>query len=177
MTRTIGVAVIVMTALATGCGSGNSAKTSSAREWADSVCGSVVTWRDSLTATADDLRTGTISKATLQDAADSAQSATDTLAGDLKDAGAPDLPSREKAKQTIDQLADTLKADAAKISDAVDGASGISGTLSAVSSVSGTLGAMGDAVTSAVDDLRTLDPKGELKDAVNASDACKKLNR
>jgi hypothetical protein len=175
MTRIVCVAVVVMTALATGCGSGNNEQTSSAREWADSVCSSVVTWRDSLTATADDLKTGTISKATLQDAADSAQSATDTLASDLKDAGAPDVPSKEKAKKTIDELADTLKADAAKISDAVDSATGVSGTLSAVSSASGTFAAMGDAVTSAVDDLRTLDPKGELEDAVNASDACKKL--
>jgi hypothetical protein len=59
--------------------------------------------------------------------------------------------------------------------DSVDGVSTVNQALTAVSAVSGTLATMGTQIQSTVDDLRTLDAKGELQTAFNEADSCAPL--
>src|SRR5262245_57296622 len=73
---------------AAGCG-GSGSSTTSATDWANGVCSSIVTWENSLKSISSSLQANP-SKDGVQQAVDDAKSATDTLAGDLKKLGKPD---------------------------------------------------------------------------------------
>jgi ABC-type transporter Mla subunit MlaD len=164
--------------VAAGCGgSSSSSDTTSASDWADSVCSAITTWTASLQSAAESLKGGNISKDSVNSAADDVKSATDTFVDDLKGLGKPDTEAGAQAKDEIDSLSDELKADSQKIEDAVDSASGASGTLSAVSVVSSTLVTMGNQLSSAFSELEKLDPKGELEDAFKQADSCKSITQ
>ena len=118
---------------------------------------------------------GNLSENTLESAVDDVSDATSTLADDLENAGRPDTDDGEKAKDVVDQLADDIEDGVQTIGDAIDDASDGSGILQAISTISGTLATMGDQVGAAVDQLKQLDPAGELTDALNNADECSSL--
>ena len=170
------VALVAGTA---GCGSGDDSATSTAsasEAWADNVCGALDTWQTELKSTANDLKSGGVSKDALRGAADDAQSATKTLTDDLQSAGKPDTAAGDEAKQTVDELATSLQSNVDKMEAAAKDVSSVSDVLNAVSVVTGSLTAMGHDLSQAVDKLKALDAKGELNDAFSNSSACQQLD-
>ena len=164
--------VLTAALLAAGCGSSDD-ETSGASDWANSVCSAVSSWKTSVSSAATSIQGGNLSENSLESAVDEVTDATKTLADDLKDAGRPDTADGQKAKGVVDQLAGEIEDGAQKIGDAVDDASG--GLLEAISTITGTLATMGDQVGAAVDQLKQLDPAGELSDALNNADDCSSL--
>jgi len=167
-------AVLAVASLAAGCGSDDS-ETSSAEEWAGSVCTAVSTWTDSLRESLGSITAGNVSEDALRSAADDAKSATDTLVDDLRGLGKPDTEAGEQAQSSVEQLADDLREQADKIESAANDASGVSGVLGAVSTVTGALGQMSTAVSSTVSDLEKLDAQGELRQAFENAAPCQDL--
>jgi hypothetical protein len=169
------VAVVLVVALAAGCGS---EKPKTTTDWANGVCTAITTWRDATKSAADSVASGGISKDTLQSAADDAKSATETLESDLKDLGKPNTPAGQQAKDSVDQLTSELKTDANTIKAAVDAVSGVSGVVTATTTVSTTLVTAGNQISTTFKGLQQLsaDTKGELQTAFQQSSACQQLS-
>jgi hypothetical protein len=157
--------------LAAGCGGSDESATT---KWFDNVCSAVTTWQDSITEAGQSLRNNP-SKEGLESSFTDAKDATTTLSDDLKSAGKPDTEAGDQAKQALDALGTQLDDGVSKMQDSVDGVSTVNEALTAVSAVSGTLATMGTQIQSTVDDLRTLDTKGELQTAFNEADSCAPL--
>src|SRR4051794_13579748 len=175
-TRTLAVTVGAAAVLAAGCGGDD--ETPSATAWAGDVCSAVTTWKDAVTASAATLTAGGSGSASdrVDTAVSGVRDATTELADDLHGLGAPDTESGAQAKDAIDSLAGELSDDVDTVQKAVDDASGVNGALTAVSTVTATLAAMGNSVSATVDQLRTLDAKGELTQAFDDADSCAALS-
>ena len=167
-------ALLVVVVLAAGCGS-NDSQPSSTADWADGVCTAITTWTDSIKSAADPIKSGDISKDSLQTAADDVKSATDTLESDLKDLGKPDTEAGQKAKDSLDQLSSDLSTNTDTIKSAVEDASGVSGIAAAVTTVGATLSTMQTQLKSAYTSLTQLDAKGELETAFQQASSCQQL--
>jgi hypothetical protein len=165
--------VVVIAALAAGCGKKSEPMTPA--KWADGVCSSISTWKNSLTAAAQPLTSGNLSKSSLQSAAADAKSATDTLQSDLKDLGKPNTQAGQQAQDQINKLGSDLQTDVDTIKSAVDGVSGVSGIAAAVTTATTTFSTMQTQVSSTLTSLQQLDAKGELTTAFQQSDSCKQL--
>ena len=162
-------ATAVVALLAAGCGSNKSADTTtttSTVDWANSVCGAVSTYQGSLTSAASSL-TGNLSKSGLQNAVDQAKTATDTFVSTVKGLGKPNTTDGAQAKSTIDTLSTQLDDDLNTIKS-ISGSSLLEG----VSTASATLVTAQKQITSAFDQLKGLDPKGELGDAFSQASSC-----
>lgn len=158
--------------VAAGCGS---KKQPTATQWANDFCSAVSTWRDSLNSAKDKVTSGSISKDSIKSAADDAKSATDTFTKTVRDLGKPPTQSGDQAQQEVNHLSDQIDAGTNKIKDTVQNVSGISGALNAASTVTSTLATMSSQVQTTYENLRQLDPKGELQDAFHQADACQNL--
>jgi hypothetical protein len=171
------VSALATVLLVTGCGGdgGNGDKTTSPTEWTDGFCSATTTWTDSLTSSAQSLQGGTITKDSLQSAADDVKDSTKTFVDDLKGLGKPDTEAGQKAKDELDGLADDLNDGVEKMENAVEDASGTSGVLAAISTVSSTLQALGRQVSSTFEQLEQLDPAGELEQGFRDADSCDQL--
>lgn len=179
-------AVVVVTAavIAAGCGGGKSSSksttsesssgTTSAGQWANSLCSSLTTWSTSVHSAATSLQSN-VSKSSLKSASDDVKSATDKLESDLKGLGKPDVQAGTKVKESVNSLSDQLKTGADTINKAVHDASTGGGVLQAVSTVSSTLVTLGDHVTAAFASVQQLDAKGDLEKAFKNADSCKAL--
>jgi DNA-binding CsgD family transcriptional regulator len=87
--------VAVMAALAlvaAGCG-GDDEAAASADEWAEELCTSVNEWMDELERIGDDLGEASLSRDSLRDAAEEADTATDDFVQRLRDLGTPETES------------------------------------------------------------------------------------
>src|SRR5262249_18367228 len=104
-----------------------------------------------------------------------AKDATDTFVKTVRGLGKPPTDSGEQAQQEVNDLSDQIDASTQKIEDTVKNVSGVTEALSAASSVSATVATMTSQVQTTYENLRQLDPKGELQDAFNQADACKNL--
>ena len=171
--RVLGAGVILAFALlAAGCGSSKSAQTtttSSTVDWANGVCSAVTTYKNSLTSTATTL-VGNPSKSGLQDAVDQAKSATDTFISTTKNLGKPDTNAGQQAKSTLDTLSSQLDANVTTIQSATG-----SGLLAGISKATGALATAQTQITTAFDQLKGLDAKGELGDAFSQASSCSSL--
>jgi uncharacterized phage infection (PIP) family protein YhgE len=171
------LALTVLTAgLGAGCGS-SSSDTSSAADWADGVCGAIVTWRSDLTSIGANLKSSGPSKASLQTAAEEAETATKKLGDNLKSLGKPDTQSGADAQSAVNKLQSELTTGSESIKKDTDGISTLSETLSAVSSVSATLATMATQISSTISTITSLDAKGELQQAFSQSSNCKTLQK
>jgi hypothetical protein len=160
--------------LAAGCGGKKAPTAVPTNDWANSVCGDLVTWTTTVKSLAKSIQSNP-TKAGLQDAVTQAEDATKTLSSSLKALGKPDTSVGQQAKDDIGQLSDQLQTDVDKIQSAVQGASGVSGTLTAISTASATLVTMGQQVSATFGQLQKLDAKGELEKAFSGSPSCKQL--
>jgi len=175
--RRVGLAAVIVAGLAfvaAGCGGKSEPAAVPTNEWANDVCGALVTWTTTMKSLATSLKSNP-TKAGLQDAVNQAEDATKTLSSDLKGLGKPDTQAGQQAKDDISTLSDQLSADVDKIQSSVNDASGVSGTLSAISVASATLVTMGQQVSTTFGDLQKLDAKGELESAFSSSSSCKQL--
>ena len=154
-----------------GCGGGEDEVPASTR-WAGDLCTAVNTWRDSISSVAASV-TSNPSQAGLQEAADEATSATQTLVDDLRGLGTPETESGEQAQETLDDLAGSVDSSIATIEEAVDDAAGASGLLQAISTVSGTISAISAQLSSSLDELRGLqNVDEELRESFEDAPAC-----
>jgi hypothetical protein len=171
-----GAAVLLALAtvvLAAGCG--GSKKPDTTTEWANGLCTAVTTWKTSVTAAADPLKSGNLSKSTIQNAGNEVQDATNTFVSTVKKLGKPDTEAGTQAQQSVNQLSDEIHDGTQKISAAAKGVSGVSDALGAISVATSTLAAMSTEISTTFTTLQGLDPKGELQTAFNQADACKSL--
>ena len=155
--------------LAAGCGSSKSSQPPTTADWANGVCSAVTTYTKSLKDAAQTL-TGNVSKAGLQDAADSVKSATDTFVSDTKSLGKPNTNAGQQAKQTLDTLSSQLKTGESTIEDAAG-----TGLLQGAAAVTAALATAQTQVTTAFNELKGLDAKGELSQAFSQASSCSSL--
>jgi hypothetical protein len=171
---TVTVASLLCTLSLAGCG-GDSGGSSGAEEWADEVCTSLSTWRRSMQAAGDSLRSGNLSKENVQGVADEIGSATEQLVGELKGLDEPDTKSGAEAKKALDDLGDDLQKGIGEIQRASEETDTPQESRKALSTIVATLGQMANEFASTFQTLEQLDPAGELEQAFEDSDACTEL--
>jgi hypothetical protein len=178
------VLVVLGVLAAAGCGSSKSSSTTTTSEnaaasrtnWANSVCGPLVTWKSTMKSIGQQLKGSTPSKSSLQSAAKQAESATQTLVNDLKAVGKPPTPAADQAKKTVDQLESELTSDAGSIKSTASNVSGVQSLSAAAKSVKATVSTMRTQVSSAVSQLKSLGPNGEWQQAFSQAQNCKTLS-
>jgi ABC-type transporter Mla subunit MlaD len=172
-----GAALLVAVAAlaAAGCGGSSSSSPTPTDAWASGVCTAISTWKTSLTSIESTVKSGGVTKDSLNAGVTQATDATKTLADSLKKLGKPDTPSGQQAKDDVDQLSTELSKNAQTIKDAITNASGAAGLVTAIATASSTLVTMGNEVSTTIADLQKLDPKGEIEQAFKQSSSCKSL--
>src|SRR6476646_1450278 len=153
----------------TGCGSsGGDTTTSAASEletWAGGVCTAVTKYRTSLAATRETLRAEDLSRPALQVAVENASAATRAFTSTLDDLGPPPAPQVDEAKKILQELQTNLR----KQADKVRSLSGTNDVKAAASTITDALAAASADAKQAVDELRKLDPKGNLGQAFDSA--------
>jgi hypothetical protein len=169
--------VLAAALLLSACGKSSSSSSggTSTADWADGLCTAITTWTSSISKTGNSLRGGNLNQDKLQQAAEDFRGSTDKLAKDLKGLGKPDTDAGQKAKSSVDKLADQVQSDADQIQKAVKGASGLSGVQKALTTIAGTLTQMSSQLSTTFSELSSLDAKGELEDAFKKAPACSSL--
>ncbi|MGZ8687756.1 MAG: hypothetical protein ACXWZP_04945 [Gaiellaceae bacterium] len=168
-------------AVAGGCGggdsdsSGSSSDTVSATDWADDLCSAISTWSTSVQSAVEPLKSGDVSKDSLQSATTDLKDATGTFVDDVKALGPPDTESGQQAKQSLDNLANELSAGVDEIKQTADNVSGATGAMTAIASISTSVQKLGTDAQTALSDIEEADVKGELEDALKNAPECKKL--
>jgi hypothetical protein len=168
MVRFLPLAAVVLVLAACGGGS----EPSSTQDWANGVCTAVSNFQSSATDAIQSVQGGNLSENTLKQAASQLKDATNTFQSDLKKLGPPNTDAGQQAQATVNDLADKLSKSADSIQSSVTNSSSV---LGAVSSITGTLATAQTEVSAAVNKLTRLDAQGELQQAFDKADACKKL--
>jgi phage-related protein len=179
MRALLAVLILAAAIVAAGCGGGSSSSggtgtessATAADDWANSVCEAFVAWNNSITDAGQGIRDNP-SEEGIRTAGEQIQSATQTLADDLRGLGKPDTESGQQAKDTIDQLATNLDTSLQKINEAMDNASGTTGAVTAASTIGTSLVEMTDHVSTAFQQLQEADAQGELQSAFESGDSC-----
>jgi phage-related protein len=180
MRSLLAILVLAAAIVAAGCGGGSSSSSgtsgtessaTAADDWANSVCEAFVAWNNSIRDAGQGIKDNP-SEEGVKTAGEQIQTATQTLADDLRGLGKPDTESGQQAKDTIDQLATNLDTSLQKINEAMDNASGTSGAVAAASTIGTSLVEMGDHVSTAFQQLQDIDAQGELQSAFEQSDSC-----
>jgi hypothetical protein len=172
-TRIVVVPLIAALALlAAGCGK---SKPESPSEWASGFCSSVTTWKDSVQSAVSPIKSGNISKDSIQTAYNDFKSATDSFVKDVKNLGKPNTQVGAQAQQDVDQLTTQINTDAQTIKSDVGNVSSVASALTVVPSVTSTLSSMSNEVKLTFHDLQMLDAGGELTTAFQNSSSCKTL--
>jgi hypothetical protein len=179
MRALLAVLILAAAIVAAGCGGGSSSSggtgtessATAADDWANSVCEAFVAWNNSITDAGQGIRDNP-SEEGIRTAGEQIQSATQTLADDLRGLGKPDTESGQQAKDTIDQLATNLDTSLQKINEAMDNASGTTGVVTAASTIGTSLVEMADHVSTSFQQLQEIDAQGELQSAFEQGDSC-----
>jgi hypothetical protein len=184
-TRLAAAALVAVLVGAAGCGSSSSSKSTTTTqsdaaartEWANSLCGALVTWRSAVKSVGTQLKSGQIrSKTALTNAADQLESATKTLVDSLEGLGTPPTPAAEKAKGDVDQLTQQLSSGADELKTETSDVSGAQGVLNAVSSASATVSTMAKDVSATLTQLKSIDAQGAWQQAFSQASSCKTLS-
>jgi methyl-accepting chemotaxis protein len=146
-------------------------------EWADSFCSALMTWRNDLEEAAEPLTDlSSLSEESLQQAADDAKTATETLSDSLNGLGRPDISSGEQVRSSVQDLATDVENGANEIETAVEGVASVADIPSAIDTITTTVTDMGTEVDGAVQTLEDADASGELKTAFADADSCGELH-
>ena len=173
----LGIALLALTLAfaAAGCGGDSS----EAEQWANSVCSTVSDWQGEIAQTAQEVQTelqspnlGTV--ATIETQIQSAVTATQKLATDLKAIDAPDIDSGTQAKQQVDALASQLQSAVNIAKNTID-ALPENAKLSELAQKLLPLGpAIQSLATSTSNTVKAIETSGdELKEGFDKADACK----
>lgn len=173
MRRAVLAAACCLSLLAAGCGGDDS----SAEAWADDFCTAVEDWRERVQDAAADLaEPATLSEEQLDESIRQAVAASDDLLADLGELGLPDLGARDEIEQELDHLESVLRERAANARAGIDQPAGsVSEALARLAALSRELSAAAASIELTIEKLRALDPAGELKQALESSDACASL--
>ena len=146
-------------------------------EWADSFCSALTTWKNDLEEAAEPLTDlSSLSEESLQQAADDAKTATETLSDSLNGLGRPDISSGEQVRSSVQDLATDIENGANEIETAVEGVASVADIPSAIDTITATVTDMGTEVDGAVQTLEDADASGELKTAFADADSCGELH-
>jgi uncharacterized phage infection (PIP) family protein YhgE len=163
----------------TGCGSSSDETTTSAASdletWAGDACTAVTNYRASIARIRATLRAEDLSRPALQVAIDDASQATREFTDDLYNLGPPPTPQADEAKKNIRQVRNDLGEQDDKIVALASGSSGGKDVKADASTVTDTLDASSAGAKQAIDQLRNLDPKGDLAQAFDSADSCSSL--
>ena len=146
-------------------------------EWADSFCSALATWKKDLEEAAEPLTDlSSLSEESLQQAADDAKTATETLSDSLKGLGRPDISSGEQVRSSVQDLATDVANGANEIETAVEGVASVADIPSATNTITATVTDMDTEVDRALQTLEGADASGELKTAFSDADSCGELH-
>jgi hypothetical protein len=173
MRRAAFVAACCVAVLAASCGGDDS----SADAWADDFCTAVEDWRERVQDASGRLaEQKTFSEDALDDAIHEAVAAYDDFLAELGKLGPPDVQAREEIEQELDHLESVLRERAANARAGIDQPAGtLSETLGRLAALARELAASAASIEDTIANLRQLDPAGELKQALESSDACASL--
>jgi hypothetical protein len=169
------LAVAALMLAAAGCGGSSSSETTTAASssatvtWADSMCTALVNYRAALRNARTSIRTNGLSKDSVQKALDSVQAATKTFANDIRGLDKPQTAAGASAQQTVSHLVEQLQTEAKAVQSVRTNGTP---TLSAVSTIQTAIVHAKSEFTTAVNQLKQLDAKGELTDAFQQAPAC-----
>ena len=177
ITRTaLGLAATVALMLSVAaCGGGGKNTTSaaaggvSAEAWANGVCSSFTTWKNSLEKAKTDF-TSQPSESQLRKTGRNIDRATQTLTSSLKELGTPETAQGQAAKQSLDTLATSLGNGMSKIDQDLKSGDGL---MLQVASIGTTLTSMANSFKLAGSNLKSLAPGADLQQAVQQASACK----
>jgi membrane protein implicated in regulation of membrane protease activity len=165
-----GLTVLLVLALA-GCGGDDA---SASEDYADGVCMSLSTWVTEVQETVQSLTDAGLatSREDLQASWDETKDATETLVNDLEQLGPPETEDGEQVKSELDALVTELTQQVDAIEQALNSGGGVTAVAAEVSTA---ISAAANAVETTYQDLRELDPAGELREAFEDSDDCDAL--
>ncbi len=170
------LAVLAVTALAAaGCG-GSSADTKANDAYASGVCTAIGTWAQQIKSVAANGLTGGVSEASLQSSIAQAETATKTLAKQIKAVPRPNTSDGQAAKTQVDQFSSQA---ASTVSDAQTAVASIPANASAMTVAAALLPLapqIKGLVTAAQTTVKSLQTaKDSLASAFKSADSCKSL--
>jgi hypothetical protein len=171
----VGLAAPLAVLVLAGCGGSSQ---SEAEKWADSVCSSIGDWRQEISSTTNDLtakaQDGTLNRDDLQSGLTSALNDTKTLANDLRDSGPPNTEAGKEAQQKLNHVTSSVEQ---SIDKARAQAASAGSLPAAIAAVAPELTQTAANVTSQLQQISQLDPKGELGKAIDDTKSCQDLRK
>ena len=163
------IAVLVLAA----CGGDDGS--ASSEDYANDVCSSLSTWVADVEQTVRSLTDQglSISRDDIQSAFDETKDATDSMVNDLEQLGTPETEDGQQAMDELDELATQLREQLDAIEQAIDSGGGVAAIAAQVSTA---VSAAANAVKTTFENLRGLDPGGELRDAFENAEECDSLS-
>ncbi len=170
--RTRLVLLILLAALAlVAAGCGHKQKPKTAADWANGFCGSVATWKSSLTSAKNEFASNP-SQDTLKSAGNDIKNSTDKLVSDVKALGKPPTEDGAKAQQEAQALSSQVHQTQQTIQTAVQSITSASNALNAASIITTNLKHLQAEAQTTFDQLKQLDPGSELATAFKQSSTC-----
>lgn len=173
----LGVGLAVPLAVLTLSGCGGSSQSES-EKWADSVCSSIGDWKQEISSTTNDLtskaQNGTLNRDDLSSGLNSALNDTKTLASDIRDSGPPNTEAGKEAQQKLNDVTSMVEQSIEKARGQADSAASLP---AAIAAVAPELTQTAATVTSQLQQISQLDPKGELGQAIDDTESCQDLRK
>jgi hypothetical protein len=145
--------------------------------YANSLCGSLLTWKNSLTSVATTFQSGNLTKEKLKQSATTVSDANKRLADDLDTLGTPPKIGGSKAKAAVNTLSNELNSSADQIEKAAKGISTAQDALAAVSTVSSTLIKLSTDISTTITELQGLNVAQGWRRAFANSATCQSLSK
>ena len=172
-------AATAVVSCAAGCGgsSTSSQDKTETEKWADDVCSSISTWRDTVSQAKSTLRhPADLTVSTFEDTVRGVVDATRTLVTEMGNLGPPDTTAGNQAADQISNLSEQLDKERAVLKKTIQSdAASPSEVLANLSTITGALATMGSDISKTVEGLGSLDGAAELRDAFDSSASCQKL--
>jgi chromosome segregation ATPase len=174
-TRFVAAVLIAFVAVfAAGCGDDENA----AATWADGVCSSINDWQTDIEGNLDELRDdpSAISADSVRAAAEDSLESTEAMLDELRELGAPETESGDQARQEVEQLLEALEERLERVRDAAEAAEeGVAELIAVIASVANEVEGASQDARDTVEELRDLEPGGDLEEAFRNEDACESL--
>lgn len=173
-------AAVAVVTCAAGCGgsSTSSQDKTEAEKWADDVCSSISTWRDTVSQARSTLRhPADLSVSAFEETVRDVVDATRRLLTEVGDLGPPDTTAGDKAADQLSNLSEELDKEMAVLKRTIQSdAASPSEMLANLSTITGALATMSADIGKTVDELGSLDGAAELRDAFDSSASCQNLS-
>ena len=171
-------AATAVVSCAAGCGgsSTSSQGKTETEKWADDVCSSISTWRDTVSQAKSTLRhPADLSVSTFEDTVRGVVDATRRLVTEMGNLGPPDTTAGNQAADQLSTLSKDLEQEMAVVKKTIQSDASPSEMLANLSTITGALATMSTDISKTVDGLESLDGAAELRDAFDSSASCQKL--